>query len=169
MKILICGPESTGKTSLAINLSEALSCKWIPEQARTYLEFQGPDYVYEDIEKIARAHVETVKDAWNEDLILDTFLLNLKIWSEDKFGQCASFIEENINQFKFDLILLLQPDLEWEPDPLRENPQDRDRIFKLYDEAFRQMGIAFYIIGGVGETRFEKSKLVVDNYIHSFK
>jgi NadR type nicotinamide-nucleotide adenylyltransferase len=37
-RIVVTGPESTGKTTLAQGLAERLATTWVPEYARAYLD-----------------------------------------------------------------------------------------------------------------------------------
>jgi len=143
--ILITGPESTGKSTLASQLSEELGHIMIPEYGRTYLEKNGPEYSYKDIEIMALDHMEQVKAADNNSLILDTYLLNYKIWSEYKFGKVSDKIIELLTECRFDLILLMEPDIEWSEDPLRENPGDRAVLFDIYKNEMEIIGpISFF-------------------------
>ena len=58
--------------------------------------------------------------------------------------------------FDFDLYLVCQPDLPWEKDSLRENPDDRERLFALYVEDLFNDGKTVEIVKGSGEERMER-------------
>ena len=60
----------------------------------------------------------------------DTDLLVIKIWSEHSFGYCPDWILRRIEQQQYDLVLLLNVDLPWEPDPLREHPHHRQYFLR---------------------------------------
>lgn len=151
--ILITGPESTGKSTLASQLSEELGHIMIPEYGRIYLEKNGPEYSYKDIEIMALHHMEQVKAADNSSLILDTYLLNYKIWSEYKYGKVSDKIIELLKECRFDLILLMEPDIEWEEDSLRESPTDRDNLFDIYIEELDKLEWSYSIVQGIGDIR----------------
>jgi len=135
-KIVITGPESTGKTTLAEALAAHYRAPLVPEYARTYLEIlQPPPYSQADILTIAKAQV-----AWEEYylrqterlLFCDTGLLVLKVWSEFKYGQCDPWILEQIDRRSYDLCFLCGIDVPWEFDPLRESKQDREKLYEIF-------------------------------------
>ena len=57
-KIVITGPESTGKTTLAEALAQKLNALLIPEYARSYVEGLNRPYTYSDVEMIAQHQLE---------------------------------------------------------------------------------------------------------------
>ena len=63
-KIVILGPESTGKSTLCEQLAACYNTQWVPEYARTYLQKNGTQYKYEDLFEIAKGQVE------NEEIIV---------------------------------------------------------------------------------------------------
>ena len=48
---------------------------------------------------------------------------------------------------------------------LRENPHDRDRIFKLYQDYLTHAGLPFAIIEGVGVVRMNKAIEVIEKML----
>ena len=137
-KIVLVGPESTGKTTLAQQLTIHFKTVCTTEMARPFLELQKGNYNYEDLEKIARIQVEEEKNKLKKAkkiLICDTNLLVIKVWSEYKYDQCASFILNNLATENNELYLLCYPDFAWQYDDLREHPDEKERlkIFKPYE------------------------------------
>jgi len=132
LKILITGPESCGKTTLAESLSQAFQYHVIEDYSRIYLEQHGPSYDEKDIANMAKEHESIVQQSTDQNIILDSYLLNYKIWSEYKYLQCAPEILLALEQFKPDITLLCKPDLAWDYDPLRESPLVRDELFCLF-------------------------------------
>jgi nicotinamide riboside kinase len=57
-KFVIIGPESTGKSTLCLQLAEHYKTVWCPEFAREYLEKKGMDYTYDDLLTIAKRQIE---------------------------------------------------------------------------------------------------------------
>ncbi len=151
--ILITGPESTGKTTLAKLLSQATSSTVIPDYSRMYLDALGRDYNYDDIEKMAIAHHTLIENSKDNSLILDTFLLNYKIWSEYKYGRVSQVIITMLTEYEFEHVFLLKPDIAWEPDPLRENPYDREELFELYVSELDKLAWNYNVIDGHGQDR----------------
>ena len=167
-KIVITGPESTGKSTLTNQIAVHYKALSIDEFARAYLSNLGRDYTKKDLTEIAKGQIEIEDKAMKKGLkfvICDTSLEVIKIWSEFKYKSCDSFITISLQQRQPDLYLLLQPDFPWVPDPLRENPNDRDALFELYKRELTSSKVPFYDIFGNGEKRFEMAKEVINNHL----
>ena len=159
-KIAVTGPESTGKSILAQQLADHYNTVWVPEFARLYLLRIGRPYVYGDILEIAKGQAESEKiiaRLANKFIISDTELLVTKIWCDVKFGNCHSWIEEQLIRQNYNLYLLMDVDLPWQFDPMRENPQDRDFLMKRYVEELDRLGFNYKIVSGVGEERLRNA------------
>ena len=121
-KIVVIGPESTGKSTLSKSLAEYFKCPWVPEYAREYLEKLKGQYTYDDLLKIAKGQInkeETAIKKTENLLICDTDLHVIKVWSQHKFGKVHSWVEQLITDRKYDLYLLTDIDIPWENDPQR--------------------------------------------------
>jgi NadR type nicotinamide-nucleotide adenylyltransferase len=168
-KILVLGPESTGKSTLAKDLSTHFSDPWAPEFAREYLENLGREYDFEDLSTIANGQLKVEDDessSAKEFLFCDTDLRVIHIWSAHRFGKTSPWILEEIETRIYDLILLTDIDMEWEPDPLREHPEPEQRVyfFKKYLELVKSSGFPFEIISGSREERLEKALSAIQRY-----
>jgi NadR type nicotinamide-nucleotide adenylyltransferase len=167
-RIVITGPESTGKTNIANHLATKFNSVWIPEYARFYIENLKTKYDYSDIEKIARKQVEDYHHYSRNTsgmVIFDTWLIITKVWFQKVYKKYPQWLEESIQNLKIDLYLLCTPDIEWKPDPLRENPgKMREILFNAYESEIKKTGVPFGIINGSGRSRFETAeKLVTQN------
>ena len=166
-RIAITGPESTGKSELAKQLAEHYNTVWVPEYARDYLKNTGGKYKKEDILKIAQGQLKLENEMAakaNEYLFCDTDLFVTKVWSEYKFGTCDGWILEKILTHQYDLHLLMDIDLEWKEDPLRENPDERQKLFDIYLEELTRYKYPFFIINGKGRERTEAAIQVINNF-----
>jgi NadR type nicotinamide-nucleotide adenylyltransferase len=156
-RIAITGPESTGKSILSEILAQYYDTVWVPEYAREYLAGIGREYCFEDIVRIAQGQLlreeSSIADA-NKILFCDTELIVTKIWSEFKFKKCDPWIINNIPEHKYDLYLLCDIDLPWEPDPLREHPEQRQQLFDLYQSELEMQKFPYGIVKGNGIKRF---------------
>jgi len=146
--LILTGPESTGKTTLAQHLSKVLEITMISEYSRSYLEERNGQYEYEDLVKMARKAHEILNSQTDTKLILDTDILTYKIWSEIKYQKTDSWIDEHLIDENNKLYLLCYPDITWSPDPLRENPHDRLMLFKSYEDLLIRLNLNYFIISG---------------------
>ncbi|SMB96630.1 nicotinamide mononucleotide-binding domain [Hymenobacter roseosalivarius DSM 11622] len=165
LRVAITGPESTGKSTLSRLLAEYYKTTWAPEYARQYLEEYGPGYTLQDLEAIAHGQLAAEAAAAataHEVVFFDTDLLVIKIWAEDAFGQCPAWILRQLEQQRYDLVLLPNIDLPWEFDPLREHPHRRQYFYDLYLNELRNMGATYVEINGPPAQRFEQARKAVD-------
>ncbi|WP_373495747.1 AAA family ATPase [Aquiflexum sp.] len=161
-KIVVIGPESTGKSTLSKSLADYLKCPWVPEYAREYIERLDRPYVYEDLVEIAKGQIrEEEKGILGAEniLICDTDLNVIKVWSQHKFGKVNPWIERQISERKYDLYLLTDIDIPWENDPQREHPEPekREYFFKIYKQIVIKSGFPYKIISGSIEERLIES------------
>ena len=163
-KLILIGPESTGKTTLSIYLAKLYNFDLITEYSRTYLSKTSNSYSYEDLKKIAIKQNQIEKDNGSEKIIVDTDLLTIKIWSEFKYGSCDPEIEKIISSYdrKKRYYLLLKDDIKWEYDPLRESKNDRSEIFSLHKNLLEKKGFNHSIISGTGINRINNAIKIVE-------
>jgi NadR type nicotinamide-nucleotide adenylyltransferase len=159
-RILILGPESTGKSTLAEDLANHFGEPWVPEFAREYLEKIDRQYCFEDLAEIGKGQIlleDQLAEKAKNFLFCDTDLRVIHIWSEHRFGKTDTWVLEEIDRRKYDLILLTDTDLPWTPDPLREYPelQMRQYFFKKYLELAEESGFPFMIVSGDQQTRLQ--------------
>ena len=126
--LVFTGPESSGKTTCAKRISTEYQLPLVEEYAREYLTIHGSVYTFEDIRNIAVKQKELERQAHQENplIICDTDIITLEIWALEKFGTSIGNVDELADKKHY---LLCYPDIPWAPDPLRENPEDRHRIF----------------------------------------
>lgn len=163
-KIIITGPESSGKTTLAEALARALHLPLQPEYARKYLTKLSRKYTLEDVLHIGWQQLDTYsKIPLAQPIILDTDILTTIIWLSDKF----SYEEPRFNAFWEQtgdgLYLLCKPELEWEEDPLREDPGRRDFLYAIYKSHLVRKGKQFFEISGNVNQRLEFATALVRN------
>jgi NadR type nicotinamide-nucleotide adenylyltransferase len=159
-RISITGPESSGKSILAEELAETLNTAFVPEFAREYLEKLDRPYYEPDLLKIAMQQCQAEDVAAlskPEYLICDTDMLVMKIWSEVKYGRVHPFILDQYRRRKYDLVLLMSPDLPWVDDPLREHPEKRAELFEMYKSNLEESSLPFEIIKGHGKDRLNNA------------
>jgi NadR type nicotinamide-nucleotide adenylyltransferase len=173
-KIVITGPESSGKSTLSQQLAAHYGTQWVPEFARTYLEQLDRPYRQEDLLEIARGQADLEdrkKPEASQYLFCDTGLEVIKIWSLFKYGDVNPQILQMLEKRHYDFYLLCKPDLDWSPDPLRETPksEDRWRLFELYTLAMENSGIPWSTVEGTADRRLEIAVAAVEGYFSGGK
>jgi nicotinamide riboside kinase len=161
IKIAVTGPESTGKSSICQIYGEKLNAAVVPEFARLWLESK-PNYRYtfEDVEWMAQEQFRLQSEAMQSEsnlLLFDTDLLVYCVWMDVVFGKCPKWIEEESERNIFDFTLLMDIDLPWKADPLREHPHLREELFFRYLNTLEKTNRPFGIVRGKLEERFENS------------
>lgn len=167
-KVAIIGPECTGKSDLAEFLAGHYSTTWVSEYARGYLNNLNRPYEESDLIKIAHGQLR-MEDEWlslaNHVLICDTNLMVIKIWSEYKFGRCDNEIIQMMDNRSYDLHLLTYVDLPWEEDPLREHPNERERLWNIYHTEMEKSKMPYRIIQGERKQRRETAIKAIDELL----
>ena len=155
-RIAITGPESTGKSMLALSLAKHYQTVFVPEVARFYLDTLQRPYNQNDLLAIAKlqcAEEDKLALQAKKILICDTTLQVIKIWSEFKYGNCNTWIIDEMQNRKYDLYLLCNIDLPWEEDAQREHPDARQELFDIYHHELIQMKVSYEIISGKEDQR----------------
>lgn len=163
-KVVIVGPESTGKSTLARELATHFETGWCPEYAREYLEINGAQYQFEDLLTIARGQIALEEKSTEEAgksgaplLFIDTDMLVMKVWCEYVFDNCHEYILKEIASRKYDLYLLCDTDLPWVKDPLREypDPEPRLELFAMYRDLLVHQNTPWVHIRGNYQERLD--------------
>ncbi len=171
-RIVLTGPESTGKTTLARALARHYGTSWTPEYARHYLNELDRPYRESDLPAIARGQLD-----WEEEygktanglLFCDTALVVLKVWSMVKYGRTDPWILEQLRVRPYHFYLLCAPDLPWEADPLREHRDGREALFARYLRELEDLGASYAVVRGRGEERFRAALAALEACGSSFK
>ena len=178
-KIVVIGPESTGKSWLCEKLSVHFNTKWVKEYAREYLLTNGKDYTLNDLDLIAKGQIEAENKLvdlvqnnveavnTNKPLFIDTDLYVIKVWSEFVFNQCSYDILNGIVNHNYDLYLLCKPDIPWVSDELREYPDliTREKLFNHYKDILINQSIPWIEINGSFENRFQMAVKAVNQLL----
>lgn len=169
-RIILTGPESTGKTMLTIELGARYNAPYIPEYARGYVLNLKRHYNYEDVIHIARKQIElmeTFSEQRPEFLFVDTYLIITKVWLDKVFHKLPDWIDTEIAKTKNDLYLLCRPDIPWEPDPVRENGGSmRQVLFDRYEHELKKAGLNYAFVEGLGEARVKNAVEKITTFYH---
>ncbi len=153
-RITLIGPESTGKTELAKRLAHELGLEWTAEYAREYVELHGAALTIEDVEPIARGQLANLSRASGSLVIHDTDLISTVVYARHYYGACPSWIEEEARVRRADLYLLLDTDVPWHPDPVRDAGGDvREDLFDAFRAALDEFETQWEIVSGEWDVR----------------
>jgi len=168
-KIVVIGPESTGKSTLCEQLAQHYDTLWCPEFAREYLLTHGMDYSYDDLLYIAKGQAAmedeyAVQARDQQYLFIDTDMYVMKVWCEFVFSDCHQWILDQIVHRKYDLYLLCNVDLPWVKDDLREYPdlENRERLYNIYKDIMINQSVPWVDISGDTDERFERAVAAVE-------
>ena len=175
IKVVIYGPESTGKTTLAQQLASHYKTEWVPEYAREYLQRKWdkeqkicePD----DLLPIAVGQMKLENELTrcaDRLLICDTDLLETKVYSEAYYvGSCDPLLEKYALENTYDLYLLTDIDIPWEKDDLRDKPNERQRMFNYFKSSLEKNNREFVILRGDKQARLDKAILHIDKLLNT--
>lgn len=183
IRIVVIGPESTGKSSLCEALAKHFDAIWCPEFAREYLTAHGKDYTFEQLDDIARGqlrledeHARLAIRQWSNQqqqvtpkplLLIDTDMYVMKVWCEFVFGKCHPWILEEISKRNYDLYLLCNTDLPWQQDHLREYPdlETRETLLGIYRDLLKHQSVPWKEISGSGQDRIDEAIRAVETLV----
>lgn len=162
IKIALTGPESSGKTTLAELIAQHYKTTCVPEFAREFIEKLERDYNKKDLVNIAEGHLKDILSAEERFrdkplIVVDTDFIVIDVWSRYKYGETDKAITALVESNIFDLHILCEPDIPWENDVMRENPNDRDSLFILYKETLETHGKSYIIVNGSIKKRKKKA------------
>jgi HTH-type transcriptional regulator, transcriptional repressor of NAD biosynthesis genes len=168
-RVCIYGPESTGKSTLAINLARHFQTVYVEEYARALLEPKNGRTDYEDLETIARgqrASENALARQANRILFCDTDLLTTIIWSKVLFGTVPAWLNEAADAMHYDLYLVMNIDVPWVDDSQRTLADRRQEFFDLGIQALQERNRLYILIGGTWEERFKRAVQAVEPLLH---
>lgn len=162
-KVVVIGPECTGKSSLTKALGQHYNTAIVEECAREYIDHLERSYTQDDILNIAKKQItleNTAKKPQGDYLFCDTDLIVCKVWSEFKYGNCHPWILEQIQNRYYDYYLLCDIDLPWQEDQQREHPNHRQELFDIYEGELNKLNKPYSIIRG--QNRLESAIEILD-------
>lgn len=173
LKVVLFGPESTGKTTLSNQLARYYNSVWVPEYARDYLQDKWNNERKtcepKDLLPIAEGQMRlenNLAQKTNTVLICDTDLLETKVYSEAYYlGYCDPILEKYALQNTYDLYFLTYIDTPWEADDLRDKPEERLAMFKVFEKALIDNNRPYILLKGNKKERLETAVKHIDKLL----
>lgn len=160
ISVAILGAESTGKTTLCKDLAAYFGSPWVPEFMREYLQEKWDSEqltcTFDDLLPIAAGQMTLENTAAAQEpqyLFCDTSLFELMVYSNLYYGDCPPALTDAALAHHYDLVLLTEVDIPWEPDDLRDSPNGREDIAELFAAELTRHGKLFRRIGGTRQAR----------------
>ncbi|WP_175514029.1 DUF4301 family protein [Flavobacterium degerlachei] len=170
IKIAMFGPESTGKTTLAIQLAEYYKTVWVPEFARDYLQekWDKSQLICDVDDMLPIAYGQTKLEneklaVANKYLFCDTNLMVTKVFSEVYYDYCDPLLNEAAQEHEYDLFFLTDIDVPWEKDDLRDRPQGRESVFTVFKKSLVDNNKPFITLSGDKDLRLKKAISIIDD------
>jgi NadR type nicotinamide-nucleotide adenylyltransferase len=171
LRVVLIGPECTGKTSLAADLAAHFGVPWSREHAREYVERHGQVLSYRDVDAIARGQLAgedaAVARATAERarlVILDTDLVSTMVYSRHYYGDCPPWVEREAQRRRGGLYLLHHTDVAWVADGLqREQPERRQELFALFKATLERLDVPSAEIHGSWPERRQRALVAIED------
>ena len=165
-KIVLVGPESSGKSTLSKLLSEKLNVPLVKEYGAEYFNEKNlnknskdnEEFTLLDINKIASGQIHLEDESLNKGekmIICDTDLMTTQIWSEIYFGKSPKWIVDESYRRKYDLYLLMDIDFDWVDEGVREFPEKRQWHFDRIKKELDNRKLNYKIISGTIKERLD--------------
>ena len=149
LHVCLYGPESVGKTVMARQLTDHYQTVYVPEVARELIT--SNDLTSDDYARIALAHTTAVDRAMllaNRVLICDTDLITTQLYATVYGVPHPAILTELAARERFDAYFLLNTDVPWVADGLRDLGNRRAEMYALFEEALTGRGIRYVVVSG---------------------
>ncbi len=167
-KIAVVGPESTGKSTMSAYLANHYQTIWVPEFARGYCEKLTQPPTWQDEINMFEGQIaleSKLLPTANKIIICDTTFITVKIWSDHTFGKCPQEVLAELPEHPYDIYLLLNIDLPWEEDPLRDFPHMREHFMGVWHKELQYLKANYVLISGLGSERYKSALIAVDTFM----
>lgn len=141
---------------------------WVPEFARDYCAaLTGPPTIEDEVNMfIGQVALEKeLAPKANHILICDTTFITVKIWSDAFFGYTPQVVLDELPKQHYDLYLLLDIDLPWQDDPLRDFPTQREHFMEVWHRELKALNANYVVISGAGQDRYNNAVKAIDTFL----
>lgn len=173
IKIVVFGPESTGKTTLSRQLAKYYNTVYTPEFLREYAQNKWDKEKKacepKDVIPIAQGQIVLENKQLNKAtnlLICDTDLLETKVYAEAYFDGFSNIDLDNaVNVHTYEMYFLTYIDVPWEADDLRDKPNEREEMFLKFEKALIKHNKPYVLLKGNKTARFQKAISIIDQLL----
>ena len=167
-KIAIVGPESTGKSTISLQLAKHYQVPWVAEYARFYCAaLTGPCTLQDEINMFhgqVALEESVLASAQTDFIICDTTFITVKIWSDEMLGKTPQIVLDAIKSRSYDFYLLMDIDLPWQDDPLRDFPHKRAHFMQVWHQELKAINANYQVISGT-ETRLQNAVSAINAFL----
>lgn len=169
IKIAIVGPESTGKSTISKSLAQHYQTVWVPEYARFYCaSLQNTCTLQDELNMFfgqlaLEDAMETI--AKNNLLICDTTFLTVKVWCDYQLGNTPQIVLEKLKTHHYDFYLIMDIDLPWQPDPLRDFKDMGEHFMQVWHTELQALNAKYKVVSGK-EDRLQNAIDAIDDFIN---
>ncbi|KAF5308687.1 hypothetical protein FQR65_LT18011 [Abscondita terminalis] len=145
-KIAVVGPESTGKSTIAQAIARHFNTVCVPEYAREYCKNLKNEYTLQDEVNMYYGQIA------------------MEVWCDYLFGNTPEEVKNEIRHRAYDLYLLMDIDLPWEDDPLRDFPNEREHFLAVWKKELDSLEARYSLISGLGEERLKNALKAIEEF-----
>jgi nicotinamide riboside kinase len=168
--IALLGAESTGKTTLAVELGASLAkpgrrVAVVPEYLREFCQATGRTPRIDEQAGIAAQQSRRIAkaSATHDIVVADTTALMIAVYSEQVFGDTGLYERALADHARSSLTLLTALDLPWQADGLqRDGPHVREPVDALVRAALTRASLDCAVVFGQGPQRLANALAAVD-------
>ena len=168
-RIVLTGSESVGKTTLGLQLAARYGITCVPEFVRDYAAAKGAPLDDRDHGAIATGqmaredtHIAAAIARGDTLLLQDTDLISTVVYCHHYFGRCPAFIEQAAMARRAAHYLLLEIDVPWIPDGIRDREARRVEVQTLFRDTLARFDAPVTVVQGTWETRFATAAALID-------
>jgi len=171
-RVVLTGSESVGKTTLATELAARYGVPLVPEFVRGYAATKGTPLDFSDHGPIARGQVAledaamaAARAAGHRLIVHDTDLVSTVAYCHHYFGRCPAFLEELALGRRADHYLLLDIDVPWVADGVRDRGDRRAEVHALFGDTLNRLGAHVTLIQGAWDERLATAQHHIDDLL----
>lgn len=169
VRVVLTGSESVGKTTLARDLARHFNVLVADEFVRDYASKKGAPLTYDDHRVIAEgqmaredAALAAARIRGDRLLIYDTDLVSTVVYHYHYYGKCPPYIEEHARARLANQYLLLDIDVPWVADGVRDRASRRTDVHTLFVETLSRLGARFTVVRGSWTSRLAQAIRIID-------